>query len=99
MGRPDTAEIHPFTDPEASTLNQGVGVAASLPSRCWGPGAGPFASFSCGGLGLHPPQWPLPHPHVGCKPQLLLFLDCRGPFWVTRGSHLQMLILIPSRAM
>ena len=51
-GRPDTAEIHPFTDPEASTLNQGVGVAASLPSRRWWPGAGPFASFSCGGLGL-----------------------------------------------
>ena len=71
------------------------------PAGAGGPGRvhlPPSAVVGSGSLGLWP-QWPPPHPHVGCKPQLLLFLDCRGPFWVTRRSHLQMLILIPSRAM
>lgn len=78
--------------------------------RVW---AGPPPSVGAGGLGrvhLPPPaavgssslglwpQRPLPHPHMGCKPQLRLFHDCRGPFRVASRPHLQMLILIPSCA-
>lgn len=89
-----------FHRPGSQNAELGLWAGAPPSAGAGGPGRVLLplpAAVGSGPLGLWP-QRPLPHPHVLCKPQLLLFRDCRGPFRVTRRSHLKMLILITSCA-